>query len=88
MTSSLATHVGQSAEAMARRFIAAWHRAERHLRSRVAKAFPVVLTGKRLEILRHLHRHAACKAWGSDRRPAAWSRPGRRSRGRRPDPIA
>jgi predicted transcriptional regulator len=66
MTQSLDVHVDESAEAMARRFIDAWHRAERgqavdehHLSFESWEGLARVLTGKRLELLRHLHRHAA-----------------------------
>jgi predicted transcriptional regulator len=63
MTQSLDVHVDESAEAMARRFIDAWHRAERgqavdehHLSFESWEGLARVLTGKRLELLRHLHR--------------------------------
>ena len=66
MTSSLDIHVDESAEAMARRFVDAWHRAERgetvdehHLSFESWEGLARVLTGKRLELLRYLHRHAA-----------------------------
>jgi predicted transcriptional regulator len=66
MTRSLEVHVDENAEAMARRFIDAWHRAERgetvderHLSFESWEGLARVLTGKRLELLRHLHRHAA-----------------------------
>jgi predicted transcriptional regulator len=65
MTQSLEIHVDQSAEAMARRFIEAWHRAERgevvdehHLSFESWESLARVLTPKRLELLRHLRRHA------------------------------
>jgi len=62
MTQNLQLHV-ESAEAMARRFIDAWHRAERgeevdehHLSFESWKGLARVPTGKRLELLRHLRR--------------------------------
>jgi predicted transcriptional regulator len=64
MTKSLDIHVDKSAEAMARRFIDAWHRAERgetveerHLSFESWEGLARVLTPRRLELLRHLHRH-------------------------------
>ena len=66
MTQRLEIHVDDGAEAMARRFIDAWHRAERgaavderHLSFESWEGLARVLTGKRLELLRHVHRHAA-----------------------------
>lgn len=66
MTQSLEIHVDDSAEAMARRFIEAWHRSERgeavaehHLSFESWEGLARVLTGRRLELLRHLRRHAA-----------------------------
>lgn len=63
---SLEIHVDESTEAMARRFIEAWHRAERgeavdeHYLSFESWARLVgVLTPRRLELLRHLRRHPA-----------------------------
>jgi predicted transcriptional regulator len=56
----------KSTEAMARRFIDAWHRAERgeaveehHLSFESWAGLTSVLTPKRLELLRHLRRHPA-----------------------------
>jgi predicted transcriptional regulator len=64
MTKNLEVHVDESAEAMARRFIQAWHRAERgeavdehHLSFESWASLVSVLTPRRLELLRHLHRH-------------------------------
>jgi predicted transcriptional regulator len=64
MMKSLEIHVDQSAEGMARRFIDAWHRAERgaavderHLSFESWEGLARVLTPRRLELLRHLHRH-------------------------------
>ncbi len=66
MTRGIEVHVEDSAEAMARRFIAAWHRAERgedldehHLSFESWEGLARVLTGRRLELLRHLRRHPA-----------------------------
>jgi predicted transcriptional regulator len=62
MTQNLQVHV-ESAEAMARRFVDAWHRAERgeevdehHLSFESWDGLARVLTGKRLELLRRLRR--------------------------------
>ena len=59
--------IGNSVEEEAsRRFIDAWHRAEkgqvfqeRHLAFESWETFTRILTGKRLELLRHIHRHPA-----------------------------
>ena len=66
MTKNLEIHVDESTEAMARRFVEAWHRAERgegvdehHLSFESWAGLARVLTPKRLELLRHLRRHAA-----------------------------
>jgi predicted transcriptional regulator len=66
MTTNLEIHVGESAEAMARRFMDAWHRAERgetvderHLSFESWAGLTSVLTPRRLELLRHLRRHPA-----------------------------
>ena len=66
MKQSLNVHVDESSEAMARRFIDAWHRAERgeavdedHLSFESWEGLARVLTPRRLELLRHLRRHAA-----------------------------
>jgi predicted transcriptional regulator len=66
MTKNLEVHVDDSAEAMARRFIEAWHRAERdeaieehHLSFESWAALTSVLTPRRLDLLRHLRRHPA-----------------------------
>jgi predicted transcriptional regulator len=65
MTQSLDIHVDESAEGMAQRFIAAWHRAERgeavdehHLSFESWESLAKLLTPRRLELLRHLRRHA------------------------------
>jgi predicted transcriptional regulator len=64
MRKSLDIHVDESAEAMARRFIDAWHRAERgeavdehHLSFESWEGLARALTPRRLELLRHLRRH-------------------------------
>ena len=64
MTKDLEIHVDESAEAMARRFVEAWHRAERgetvdehHLSFESWASLTSTLTPRRLELLRHLHRH-------------------------------
>jgi predicted transcriptional regulator len=66
MTKNLEIHVDESTEAMARRFIDAWHRAERgeaveehHLSFESWAGLTSVLTPKRLELLRHLRRRPA-----------------------------
>lgn len=66
MTKRLDINVDESAEAMARRFIDAWHRAERgeaveehHLSFESCARLASVLTPRRLELLRHLRRHPA-----------------------------
>ena len=66
MTKNLEVHVDESTEAMARRFIDAWHRAERgeavdehHLSFESWAGLASVLTPRRLELLRHLRRHPA-----------------------------
>jgi predicted transcriptional regulator len=63
MTRTMEVHVDQSVEAMAQRFLSAWHRAERgepvdehHLSFESWEGLAKVLTGKRLELLRHLRR--------------------------------
>jgi predicted transcriptional regulator len=67
---NLEIHVDESAEAMARRFIDAWHRAqgredrggaieEHHLSFESWAGLVGVLTPRRLELLRHLRRHPA-----------------------------
>jgi predicted transcriptional regulator len=64
MKRDIEIHVEETAEAMAARFIDAWHRAERgedvrerHLSFESWDGLTRVLTGKRLELLRYLHRH-------------------------------
>jgi predicted transcriptional regulator len=64
MSRRLDLHVDESAEAMAQRFVDAWHRAERgeavdehHLSFESWEGLAGVMTPKRLELLRHLRRH-------------------------------
>jgi predicted transcriptional regulator len=66
MTQSLDIYVEESAEAMAQRFVDAWHRSERgeavhehHLSFESWKGLARVLTPRRLELLRHFRRQAA-----------------------------
>jgi predicted transcriptional regulator len=66
MTSEIEIHVEQSAEAMAARFVDAWRRAERgadvderHLSFESWDGLSRVLTGRRLELLRHLRQYPA-----------------------------
>jgi|HubBroStandDraft_1064217.scaffolds.fasta_scaffold233314_2 predicted transcriptional regulator len=63
----LQIHVGDSLDSMGRRFVDAWHRAERgelteanaerHLGFETFELFARVMTPRRLELLRHVHRH-------------------------------
>jgi predicted transcriptional regulator len=71
MTESLEIQVDENSEAMARRFIDAWHRAERgeaveehHLSFESLAGLTSVLTPRRLELLRHLRRHPAVSIAG------------------------
>jgi predicted transcriptional regulator len=66
MMKNLEIHVDDSAEAMARRFVDAWHRAERgeavdehHVSFESWERLIGVLTPRRLELMRHLHRRPA-----------------------------
>lgn len=66
MAREVEIRVEQTAEAMATRFVDAWHRAERgkavderHLSFESWEGLSRVLTTKRLELLRHLRRHPA-----------------------------
>lgn len=66
MAETLRVHVEEGSEALGRRFVDAWHRAEhgdtfseRHLSFESWERLVQVLTGKRLELIRHLHRHPA-----------------------------
>ena len=65
----VALHVGDSLEDIGKQFVDAWHRAEKdelrpdnaeiHLGFATWEAMVRVLSPKRLELLRHLHRHPA-----------------------------
>ena len=65
--SKLYLHSGEGVEAAARRFIDAWERAERgeavepetHVTFESWAGLTSVLTPKRVDLLRHLHRHPA-----------------------------
>jgi predicted transcriptional regulator len=66
VTSEIEIHVEPNAEAMAARFVAAWHRAERgdeiderHLSFESWEGLSRVLTGRRLELVRHLRHQPA-----------------------------
>lgn len=61
--SDLKVHVEESRDAMSARFISAWHRAkrgeavsERHVSFETFETMTGVLTPKRIELLRYLHR--------------------------------
>lgn len=63
----LQVHIGETVEDMGRRFVDAWHRAERgeltpdnaerHVGFETFETFAQIMTPKRLELLRHVHRH-------------------------------
>lgn len=65
----LQVHVGDTIDEMGRRFIDAWHRAERgelaaenaerHVGFQTFETFSRIMTPKRLALLRHVHRHPA-----------------------------
>jgi predicted transcriptional regulator len=65
----LQVHTGESIDDMGRRFVDAWHRAERseltpenaerHVGFENFETFAQVMTPKRLALLRHVHRHPA-----------------------------
>ncbi len=65
----LQVHIGDRPDDMGRRFVAAWHRAERgeltkenaerHVGFENFALFARVLTPRRLELLRHVHRQPA-----------------------------
>lgn len=64
--STLKIEVGTTAEGLGRRFVDAWHRAERGEQNEETilsfqdwDTLVRTLTPKRLELLRHLHRHPA-----------------------------
>ena len=64
MTKELELHIGESLDEFGERFIEAWHRAERgeltegeyHVSFEDFATFASVMTPKRLELLRHVHR--------------------------------
>jgi predicted transcriptional regulator len=63
----LQIHVGDNLDAMGQRVVDAWHRAERgelteasaerHIGFETFELFARVMTPRRLELLRHVHRH-------------------------------
>src|SRR6266436_10454658 len=65
----LQVHIGDTLDNMGRRFVDAWHRAERgelttedaerHVGFETFETFSRIMTPKRLELLRHVHRHPA-----------------------------
>ena len=65
----LQVHVGDTFDDMGRRFVDAWHRAERgeltgenaerHIGFENLETFTRIMTPKRLALLRHLHHHPA-----------------------------
>src|ERR1700756_3716401 len=65
----LQVHIGDTLDDMGRRFVDAWHRAERgeltednaerHVGFETFETFSRIVTPKRLELLRHVHRHRA-----------------------------
>ena len=69
MSSDLHVHVGDTFDAMSQRVIDAWHRAERgeltaeaperHVGFVTFALFARIMSPKRLELLRHVHRHPA-----------------------------
>ena len=66
---ALQLHIGETIDDMGRRFVDAWHRAERreltaenaerHVGFETFETFAKIMTPKRLELLRHVHRHPA-----------------------------
>jgi predicted transcriptional regulator len=69
VTKEVQIHVGDSFDTMSRRVADAWHRAERgeltpenperHVGFETFEAFARVMTPRRLELLRHVHRYPA-----------------------------
>jgi predicted transcriptional regulator len=65
----LQVHIGDTFDDMGRRFVDAWHRgergeltqenAERHIGFEAFEAFSRMMTPRRLQLLRHVHRHPA-----------------------------
>jgi len=82
MKKDLQLHIGESLEAVGERFVDAWHRAERgelteseyHVSFTDFATFAAVMSPKRLELLRHVHRspprsiRALAQALGRDYR--------------------
>jgi predicted transcriptional regulator len=68
-TKQLQVHIGDTLDDMGRRFVDAWHRAERgeltqenaerHVGFETFARFSRIMTPRRLELLRHVHRHPA-----------------------------
>jgi predicted transcriptional regulator len=69
VTKELLIHVGDSFDAVSHRVVDAWHRAERgeltpenaerHVGFETFEGFARVMTARRLELLRHVHRQPA-----------------------------
>ena len=69
VSSDLHVHVGDTFDALSKRVIDAWHRAERgdltvdaperHVGFATFALFARIMTPRRLELLRHVHRHPA-----------------------------
>ena len=65
----LQVHIGEALDDMGRRFVDAWHRAEhgeltqenaeRHVGFETFETFSRIMTPRRLDLLRHVHRHPA-----------------------------
>jgi predicted transcriptional regulator len=65
----LQVHIGETLDDMGRRFVDAWHGAERgelteknterHVGFETFETFTRIMTPRRLELLRHVHRHPA-----------------------------
>jgi predicted transcriptional regulator len=65
----LQVHIGNTFDEMGRRFVGAWHRAERgeltienaerHVGFETFEVFSRIMTPKRLQLLRHVHHHPA-----------------------------
>jgi predicted transcriptional regulator len=65
----LQVHIGNTLDDMGRRFVDAWHRAERgeltqenaerHIGFEAFEAFSRMMTPRRLQLPRHVHRHPA-----------------------------
>ena len=67
MTKDVQVHIGEGLEEAGRRFVDAWHRIERgemgeaehHVSFQSFDTFVRTMSPKRLELLRHVHRHPA-----------------------------